>query len=78
MNTFLTKFLFSSEREMHIIQRHYPYERVQDRSTFTVNIQEVVGRLSFGVLDELTGVLSRLLAFFFFLKFGVFKSRLDG
>ena len=62
---------------MHIIQRHYPYERVQDRSTFTVNIQEVVGRLSFGVLDELTGVLSRLLAIFF-LKFGVFKSRLDG
>lgn len=56
----LQQVAISSEREMHVIQRHYSSERVQDRSTFTNNIQprfffeEVVDRLRSGVLEGAT------------------------
>ena len=35
----LERFAVSSERERHVIQRHYSFERVQDKSTFTNNIK---------------------------------------
>ena len=62
----------SFEAEMHVIQRHYSSERVQDRSMFTNNIpprfffEEVVDRLRSGVLE---GAIHRH-RLIYFCKFG--------
>lgn len=56
----LQRVSISSERKMHVIQRHYSSECVQDRPTSTYNIhpcfffEEVVDRLRSGVLEGAT------------------------
>ena len=56
----LEQVTISSERDNHVIQMHYSSERVQNKSTFTNNIQlhfffqEVVEKLRSGVLEKAT------------------------